>query len=67
MIIDKGAIALSATDVANHLSCRHLTSLNLQLARGERRPPDFDNPHAKVLQQRGREHEEAYVASLRAR
>ena len=30
-----GRVELAATDLANHLSCRHLTALNLQLARGK--------------------------------
>jgi uncharacterized protein len=49
------------------LSCAHLTTLDLRLARGEIREPDWPNPHLRVLQQRGLEHERAYIASLRAR
>ena len=59
-------VALSATDLANHLSCRHLTMLNLLLAKREIAAPSWDNPHLRVLQQRGLEHEEAYIASLRS-
>lgn len=62
-----GGLNLSATDLANHLSCRHLTALNLRLARGEIAEPSWDNPHARVLQQRGLEHEKAYIQSLRSR
>jgi len=67
MRILSNRIVLSATDVANHLSCGHLTDLNLRLARGEITEPAWDNPHAVVLQQRGIEHEKAYVESLRNR
>jgi predicted RecB family nuclease len=57
-------VALSATDLANHLSCRHLTTLDLLLAKREIAAPVWDNPHLRVLQQRGLEHEKAYIASL---
>ncbi|MBZ5677085.1 MAG: TM0106 family RecB-like putative nuclease [Acidobacteriia bacterium] len=67
MRIRQGAATLSATDLANHLSCRHLTTLDLDLAKGEIAEPSWDNPHAVVLQQRGLEHEKAYIESLRSR
>ena len=66
MRIQQGITTLSATDLANHLSCRHLTTLDLRLTKGEIAEPSWDNPHAKVLQQRGLEHERAYVESLRS-
>ena len=59
------AVSLSATDLANHLSCSHLTTLDLRLANGEIAAPTWDNPHLRVLQQRGLEHEQAYIESLR--
>jgi predicted RecB family nuclease len=65
LIQDAGYLILSATDVANHLSCRHLTTLNLLLARGELPAPAWENPHLRILQERGLEHERAYVQSLR--
>ncbi|MEO8660101.1 MAG: TM0106 family RecB-like putative nuclease [Bryobacteraceae bacterium] len=58
---------LSATDVANHLSCVHLTALSLQVARGEIEAPAWEDPHLAVLQLRGMEHERAYLSSLRER
>jgi predicted RecB family nuclease len=61
----QGNIRLSATDVANHLSCKHLTALNLLLAKGAIAAPDWANPDLKVLQQLGLEHEKAYVQHLR--
>jgi hypothetical protein len=57
MRLQHGAVKLSATDLANHLSCRHLTALDLQLAKGEIAEPSWENPHTRVLQQRGLEHE----------
>jgi predicted RecB family nuclease len=61
------AVSLSATDLANHLSCPHLTTLDLRLAKGEIAAPSWDNPHLRVLQQRGLEHERAYIESLRTK
>lgn len=67
MRVQQGTATLSATDLANYLSCRHLTTLDLSLARGAIAAPSWDNPHAAVLQQRGLEHEKAYIDSLRSR
>ncbi|MGA9508268.1 MAG: TM0106 family RecB-like putative nuclease [Candidatus Sulfotelmatobacter sp.] len=62
-----GTVYVSATDLANHLSCRHLTALNIRLAKGEIAAPSWENPHLRVLQQRGLEHERSYIEDLRAR
>ena len=59
-------VVLAATDLANHLSCGHLTSLDLRLAMGELHEPAWSNPHLRVLQERGLAHERAYIESLRA-
>lgn len=58
------AIRLTATDLSNHLLCEHVTSLNLEEARGERAAPPIQAPHLVVIQQRGLEHERAYIDSL---
>ena len=63
----QGAFFLSATDLANHLSCRHLTALNLRFSKGEIAEPAYNNPHIVVLQERGLAHEKAYIESLRAK
>ncbi len=62
----QGTFALSATDLANHLSCRHLTSLDLRHAKGKIADPSWENPHLRVLQERGLAHEKAYIEHLRA-
>ena len=67
MRIRHSVVTLSATDLANHLSCRHLTTLDHRLAKGELAEPSWDNPHLKVLQQRGLEHERAYIEILRSK
>lgn len=61
---DFDRLRLSATDLSNHLACRHLTSLNLAVAVGERPAPDWRSPDLWVLQQRGAEHEDAYLTHL---
>jgi predicted RecB family nuclease len=57
-------LRLSATDLANHLACRHLTTLDRGVAEGRWKPPDWFRPEADVLRQRGLEHERAYLAHL---
>src|SRR3989475_3109929 len=59
-------IRLSASDLSNHLACRHLTTLELQVARGERTAPDWADPDLKVIQELGLRHEKAYLAHLLA-
>jgi predicted RecB family nuclease len=59
-------LVLSATDLSNFLSCRTRTALDMAVALGERpRPHNGDDPLLELLWQRGRDHEKAYVDSLR--
>jgi uncharacterized protein len=62
-IID-GQIRLAATDLGNHLACRHLTTLDLQVARGERKAPEWAAPDLKVIQELGLRHEAEYLGHL---
>src|SRR5260370_5894301 len=57
-------IRLSASDLSNHLACRHLTMLELQVARGQRTAPDWAAPDLKVIREVGLRHERAYLAHL---
>lgn len=59
-----GDFRLSASDLSNHLACRHLTSLDFAVAAGEKSAPEWRSPDLWVLQKRGLEHENAYVAYL---
>ena len=59
-----GQIRLAATDVSNHLACRHLTQLELRVARRERQAPDWAAPDLKVIQELGERHEAAYLKYL---
>ena len=62
MKLDADTLRLSATDLANHLACRHLTTLARGEAEGLWKAPDWYRPETDVLRQRGLEHEKAYLA-----
>ena len=64
MKIGEQRIRLSATDLSNHLACRHLTTLDLQVTRGERAAPRITAPDLKVIQELGLRHEKRYLAHL---
>src|SRR5437016_1967691 len=64
MRLEREHIRLSASDLAKHLACRHLTSLDLRAARGEIERPYWHDPAVAVLEERGRRHEAAYLAYL---
>jgi predicted RecB family nuclease len=66
MKLDATAFRLSATDLANHLACRHLTGLDRGEAEGRWPAPDWFRPEAALLRERGLEHERAYLAHLEA-
>jgi uncharacterized protein len=59
-------LRLSATDLANHLGCVHLTQLNRLAAQGLAHRPVWDDPLGALLRERGIKHEKAYLAHLRA-
>jgi hypothetical protein len=65
MKISAGQIRLSASDLSNHLACRHVTTLDLEVARGLRAEPEWAAPDLKVIQELGLRHEAAYLAHLR--
>ena len=57
-------LELSASDLANHLGCRHLTQLDLAAASGVRALPHWRDPASEVLQERGLALEQAYLEHL---
>jgi hypothetical protein len=59
-----GHIELSSTDLIGHLSCRHLTQLDLAVARGKLQPPKVWDPLLQLLWERGLAHERSYVEHL---
>jgi predicted RecB family nuclease len=60
-------LQLSATDLANHLGCVHLSRLDLAVAEGHLERLHRKDPVVELLTERGREHEAAYLKQLRAR
>src|SRR5690349_23478529 len=64
MKVLSGQIRLAATDLSNHLACRHVTTLDLQVARGERDAPQWAAPDLKKIQELGLRHESAYLKFL---
>nr|WP_319511404.1 TM0106 family RecB-like putative nuclease [uncultured Draconibacterium sp.] len=61
----KNFIQFSASDLVNYLGCKHLTQLDRQLVTGEINPPDWQNPALAFLQEKGIEHENAYISHLK--
>src|SRR5690349_21004377 len=59
-------IVLSPSDVTAFLACEHLTSLELQVARGVLAKPSTRNEEAELVRRKGVEHEAAYLGTLRA-
>ena len=66
MHLEGSVLRLSATDVANHLACAHLTELDRAVAEARRKPPAFRDPSLDLLRERGLVHEREYVQHLRA-
>jgi predicted RecB family nuclease len=64
MRLQSDLIRLAATDLSNHLACRHLTSLDLSVAHGLRTAPEWRSPDLVVIQERGKRHEAAYLTHL---
>jgi uncharacterized protein len=52
-------IVLSASDLTGHLNCRHLTALDLEVAKGTRPKPKVWEPMLELLAERGALHEAA--------
>jgi predicted RecB family nuclease len=67
MKLAAGQIRLAATDLGNHLACRHLTTLDVDVAQGKRAEPDWAAPDLAVIRERGERHEREYLAHLRAK
>ncbi len=61
-----GRLVLSPTDLNDYVECQHLTTLALEVARGERKRPYLADEHAELLRRKGEAHERAYLESLRA-
>src|SRR5208337_1779241 len=62
---DGAILRLSATDLAGHLACSHLTQLDRLAADGRLRPPFWRDPMLEILEKRGLAHEAAYLDYIR--
>jgi uncharacterized protein len=59
------SLLLSASDLIGHLNCRHLTGLDIEVARGTLPKPAFWDPLLQILWERGARHEQGYVEHLK--
>ncbi|MHB8730840.1 MAG: TM0106 family RecB-like putative nuclease [bacterium] len=66
MQVTNGRLLLSPSDLNDYVECAHLTTLALEVARGERPRPNVPDAQADLLRRKGQEHEAAYLARLRA-
>lgn len=67
MQVTDGTTIVSATDLVGFLECDHLTTLEIGRVDGLwERPPQRLDPEVVLLQERGDEHERAYLERLRA-
>lgn len=58
-------VRLTPTQVADHLACSHLTQLERQRREGLLQIDFSPDPRLDALRERGRQHEQAYVETLR--
>src|SRR5215470_150967 len=61
-----GQVTLSPSDLNDYVECPHLTTLALEVARGERARPHVADEEAELLRRKGAEHEHAELERLRA-
>ncbi len=64
MYEDDAGLVLSPMDLTKHLACGHLTTLDLQVLRGELGPPAQEDEVLELIFRLGLEHEKAYLARL---
>ena len=58
-------LRLSPSDLSAFLGCRHRTGLDLAVAAGSMKRPEWTDPMTEALRRRGAEHERAFAESLR--
>jgi predicted RecB family nuclease len=61
-----GRILLSPSDLNDYVNCRHLTTLEREVVRGERERPHRSDEGAELLQEKGLDHELHFLERLRA-
>lgn len=55
-----------ATDLANFLACRHITTLDRAADAGEISRDFYEDPGIKLLKELGLRHEQAYLSELQS-
>ena len=65
MKIEHNKIIFSPSDLANHISCKHLTNLNKKAALGVLKKPVYQNRVIDMLRERGLKFEETFLQQLR--
>ena len=63
---EHGKIIFSPSDLANHISCKHLTNLNKKAALGELKKHIYKNRVLEMLRERGVNFEDAFLNQLRS-
>jgi predicted RecB family nuclease len=63
-INSEGEVRLSASDIAGHLGCQHLTALDLSVTFRQKAAPPLRAPDLWILQELGLRHETAYLEFL---
>lgn len=58
-------VHLTPTQLADHLACQHLTQLERQRREGRMKIDFSPDPRLDAMRERGRQHEQAYVETLR--
>ncbi|HKU69191.1 MAG TPA: TM0106 family RecB-like putative nuclease [Candidatus Baltobacteraceae bacterium] len=61
-----GRYIYAASDLNNFLECEHLTELDRLVALGEKAAPQREDAQAELIARKGDEHEQRYLATLRA-
>jgi len=65
MKLENNQLIFSPSDLANHISCKHLTKLNKMAALGEIKKPIYKNRVLDMLRERGLNFEQAYLSQLK--
>src|ERR1051325_11311635 len=66
MFARDGRLLLSPSDLSAYLACPHLTTLELEVARGVRSRPHTREALAELVAEKGDLHEQRYLGELRA-
>src|SRR6266540_738225 len=66
MQVSNGRLSLSPSDLTAYLACRHLTTLEREVARGTRAQPRGREALAQLIAEKGNVHETGYLEQLRA-